>query len=667
MERIGKYEVQEVLGRGGMGVVYKAIDPAIGRTVALKVLPPGSNSAESRERFLREARAAGRLQHPNIVVIHDLGEEAGSLYIAMEYLEGRTLADRVAEKGAPDIGGVLELMAQVARGLHYAHERGVVHRDIKPANILVTNEGLAKILDFGIARAGDQRMTKTGQVMGTVFYMSPEQINGQAVDGRSDVFSAGVVLYELLTGDVPFEADSTGATMMRILTAPTPPLSARQPLSPPVLDEIIARALAKKAEDRYASAAEFAQALTDAKLLVPAPKLPATVRASSPPPPSASRTVPPQSEAATVVHQAERFPVVTSPQFVSDLERASAESGAAAARALESSSIASTVPVSADAPWRWWHLFWPTGASLTGAKVGCRFSAGVALLLCPLSGLLLIASLDKHGTEDVRLTLVGGIAFVSYAFCGALLLRYSRIAAVGTVLLAAWMGFIEFVVRNGHANLPTALIATTCFLMPMLPALRGAFLHHRLRQERGIELGKHSRLGWTITGLLYASLLIAVVALFLVRNSSVAVAAVDTAPAPPVANEVRRATYNGTLTNHDVSKTAPFWLSARWFSDDSFHGCAALLPPLYGSGTVTGSGKDAPYKFTIESNTMTIDFEGTKQGDAIHGTYVVKIKPGVEPSGGAPRVQYGDWSLSPSDPDYAGLALENCPEEYTAQ
>jgi serine/threonine-protein kinase len=196
MERVGKFEIVEELGRGGMGVVYKAIDPGIGRTVALKVLPPaGTQSPELRERFLREARAAGRLQHPNIVVIHEIGEDHGNLFIAMEYLEGETLAQRISrEQGKPQVGDVLDIMAQVARGLSYAHERGVVHRDIKPANILVTMDGTAKILDFGIARAGDQRMTKTRPVMATIFYMSPEQINGQKIDGRSDLFSAGIVL-----------------------------------------------------------------------------------------------------------------------------------------------------------------------------------------------------------------------------------------------------------------------------------------------------------------------------------------------------------------------------------------------------------------------------------------------------------------------------------------
>ncbi|MDP9268089.1 MAG: serine/threonine-protein kinase [Acidobacteriota bacterium] len=268
MQRFGRYEVVEKVGSGGMGVVYKAADPSIDRTVALKVLPAGDNgSAELRARFQREARAAGRLQHPNIVVIYDIGEQDGSLYIAMEFLEGQTLADRIATQiGPPDVSATVDIMAQVARGLHYAHERGVVHRDIKPANILVTREGIAKILDFGIARAaGDQRITKTLQVMGTVFYMSPEQINGQQLDGRSDIFSAGIVLYELLTGAVPFEADSTGATMMKILTAAVPPLSGRVPVSPGVLDDLLHTALAKKPEERFVSAANFAKALDAAK------------------------------------------------------------------------------------------------------------------------------------------------------------------------------------------------------------------------------------------------------------------------------------------------------------------------------------------------------------------------------------------------------------------
>jgi|GEM_PF-5699018 len=260
--RFGKYQLLELLGTGGMGAVYKAVDPHIGRTVALKLLAPGmQQNAELRERFLREARAAGRLQHPNIVVIHDLGEEAGELYIAMEFLEGETLAEQLKQRRSLPVPEAVEVMAQVAKGLHYAHERGVVHRDVKPHNIMITRDGLAKIVDFGIARAGDQRLTKTGQVMGTVFYMSPEQINGRPLDGRSDVFSAGVVLYEMLTGRVPFEGESTGATMMKIIMEPTPPLRMLAPLSPPELEKVVMTALAKQPDERYASAAAFAKAL----------------------------------------------------------------------------------------------------------------------------------------------------------------------------------------------------------------------------------------------------------------------------------------------------------------------------------------------------------------------------------------------------------------------
>lgn len=261
--RVGKFEIQEVLGRGGMGVVYKALDPAIDRAVALKVLPPEHlQSAELRERFLREARAAGKLQHPNVVVIYDRGEDDGNLYIAMEFLDGQTLDKRIAaHRGPPDVPAALDIMTQIARGLEYAHRRGVVHRDIKPANILVTRDGTAKILDFGIAHAGDQSITQAGQVVGTVFYMSPEQLDGQQLDGRSDIFSAGVVLYELLTGEVPFRAENVGATIAQILTAPTPLLSARVPPLSPVLDELVVTALAKKPEGRFASAGAFAMAL----------------------------------------------------------------------------------------------------------------------------------------------------------------------------------------------------------------------------------------------------------------------------------------------------------------------------------------------------------------------------------------------------------------------
>ena len=260
--QVGKYQILEQLGAGGMGTVYKALDPALGRTVALKLLSPGlQRDPAARERFLREARSAGGLQHPNIVVVHDLGEQAGELYIAMELLAGDTLTARLERRGPFPVPEALDVMTQIANALHYAHERGVIHRDVKPQNILVTNEGVAKLVDFGIARAGDQRLTRTGQVVGTVFYMSPEQINGKPLDGRSDQFSAAVVLYELLTGKVPFEGESTGATMMKIISEPMPPLGTSAPLAPPELETIIGTALAKDPAARFPTAAAFAKAL----------------------------------------------------------------------------------------------------------------------------------------------------------------------------------------------------------------------------------------------------------------------------------------------------------------------------------------------------------------------------------------------------------------------
>ncbi|MDP9266916.1 MAG: protein kinase [Acidobacteriota bacterium] len=263
MQTIGKYEVLEVIGHGGMGVVYRARDAAIGRHVALKVMGAAlAQQGELRERFLREARAAGNLQHPNIVVIYDLGEDNGAPYIAMEYLAGEPL-DKALAANTLTTKAKLEIFALICDGLHFAHQSGVIHRDVKPANVILPTKGGAKLVDFGIARTGDAGITRTGMMIGTVAYMAPEQLKAKPVDARSDVFSAGAMLYEMLAGKLPFEGESTAETMMRILQEEPPELKAEGVVSPQSLAKLVGRALEKEPADRYQTAREFGEAVRD--------------------------------------------------------------------------------------------------------------------------------------------------------------------------------------------------------------------------------------------------------------------------------------------------------------------------------------------------------------------------------------------------------------------
>lgn len=263
---IDRYELQEILGRGAMGVVYLARDPAIGRVVALKTIqiPEGVEEherGESLERFAREARAAGLLSHPNIVTVYDVGDLGagdGTSYIAMEFVEGRTLRQMVPHGERLDAEQVLDIAMQVARGLDYAHRRGVVHRDVKPANILVREDGLVKLADFGVARLDTfSELTRTGESVGSPSYIAPEMLRGEAVDGRADIFSLGVLVYELLTGRKPFTGDSLASLYQQTLAAtPRPPSSVNPDVSPE-WDEVVSRMLAKRPADRYAGAAQL--------------------------------------------------------------------------------------------------------------------------------------------------------------------------------------------------------------------------------------------------------------------------------------------------------------------------------------------------------------------------------------------------------------------------
>ena len=216
--RIGRYVITGRIGRGGMGMVYRGLDEALEREVAVKTLhAEGTLDADSRRRFEVEAKAAARLQHPNIVTVYELGEDRGLPFIAMELLPGVDL-EALLRSGEPlPLVEKLDVVAQVCRGLAYAHERGIVHRDIKPSNMRLLEDGTAKIMDFGIAKLGGTHLTKTGMMVGTVHYMSPEQVRGKPLDGRSDVFSVGVILYEMLAGERPFRAEGPTQVLYKIV------------------------------------------------------------------------------------------------------------------------------------------------------------------------------------------------------------------------------------------------------------------------------------------------------------------------------------------------------------------------------------------------------------------------------------------------------------------
>jgi len=256
--RIGKYDIIEVLGRGGMGVVYKAKDPHLGRLVAIKMTGGVGDNPELVSRFFREAQSTASLQHPNIVTVYELGDCGGNPYLVMEYLEGHSLDAIIGSKRALNVIEQLDIMLAVCRGLDYAHQRKIIHRDIKPANIVVLKDGSVKLVDFGIAHIVGRKLTMPGQVIGSFNYMSPEQINSKPIDTRTDIFSAGIVLYQLLTKALPFQAENTAATLMKIVHEPPPPLAQFLNVYPPELETILQRALAKDREERYQTVEEFA-------------------------------------------------------------------------------------------------------------------------------------------------------------------------------------------------------------------------------------------------------------------------------------------------------------------------------------------------------------------------------------------------------------------------
>ena len=262
ISQLGRYEVLGELGQGAMGVVYKAKDPLIDRVVAIKTINLGlalDEKEEYEERFYQEAKAAGRLNHPNIVTIYDVGRSGEVAYIAMEFLQGRELRDIMNESGALSVDRVLDIAAQVAQGLAYAHEHDIVHRDVKPSNIMVIRDGHVKITDFGIARMASSAVrTQTGMVLGSPKYMSPEQVMGKSIDQRSDIFSLGVMLYEMLSGQTPFKGENVNAIMYQTLNAVPAPPNTLNPDVPEMINFIVAKALAKGVDDRYQDAKDFA-------------------------------------------------------------------------------------------------------------------------------------------------------------------------------------------------------------------------------------------------------------------------------------------------------------------------------------------------------------------------------------------------------------------------
>ena len=274
--KLGRYAIQSELGRGAMGVVYKATDTALERTVAVKTVNMSleRDGAEKYEaRFYQEARAAGSLNHPNIVTVYDVGKEGNVAYMAMEFIEGAELRSLLAEGRALPVSQAVSIAAQVAEGLAYAHEHGVVHRDVKPANIMVLTDGPVKITDFGIARmrANTDELTQSGMMLGSPKYMSPEQVIGKRADHRSDIFSLGVIVYEMLTGNAPFSGENVTALMYQIVNFAPPAPSAVNPAAPELLNFIVAKMLAKPLEERYQSAQDLANDLRNCERQIAAP------------------------------------------------------------------------------------------------------------------------------------------------------------------------------------------------------------------------------------------------------------------------------------------------------------------------------------------------------------------------------------------------------------
>src|SRR5690349_16587670 len=319
---LGRYKIISEIGQGAMGVVYKAVDPIIDRTVAIKTSNLNLSKTELEEyeaRFQQEIKAAGRLNHPNIVTIYDVGKTDQVAYMAMEYLEGQELKDMIASGNLPQADVVVDIIAQVADGLSFAHQQDIVHRDVKPSNIMVLKNSLAKITDFGIARLPNSAVkTMTGLILGSPRYMSPEQVIGKTIDARSDIFSLGVVLYEALTGVAPFDGDNVNAIMYATVNTTPPPPSSHNRQIPTMLDLIVAKAMAKLLEDRYQTIREFADDLREARRQMDSGRPATALKASTAPPPSQPRMTPVEK----LLADTSTFPLGTEKATVKDEEPA---------------------------------------------------------------------------------------------------------------------------------------------------------------------------------------------------------------------------------------------------------------------------------------------------------------------------------------------------------
>src|SRR5579862_9885364 len=311
LTKAGRYEIVGELGRGSMGVVYQGFDPMIGRTVAIKTmlvegLPP-SEFEEYKQRFQREAQAAGILTHPNIVTVYDFGEDNGVLFLAMEFLEGKSIQQLVEKHNIMPVETLVPMYEQICSALDHAHQHKIVHRDVKPANIMILESGLVKVTDFGIAKVMSMGMTQAGQILGTPNYMSPEQVKGRQVDGRSDIFSLGVILYELVTGEKPFGGQNITTVIYKIINEdPIPPRQLDATIHPG-LSFVISKSLAKNADERYQTCRQLAEDLRNYKnlgssgapnatVVIKVPPLQpqaAEIVAPPPPPPRPVRPSPP--------------------------------------------------------------------------------------------------------------------------------------------------------------------------------------------------------------------------------------------------------------------------------------------------------------------------------------------------------------------------------------
>ena len=340
---LGRYKIISEIGQGAMGVVYKAVDPIIDRTVAIKTINLNLSRQELEEyeaRFQQEIKAAGRLNHPNIVTIYDVGKTESVAYMAMEFLEGNELKDMIASGNLPGADQVVDIIAQVADGLWFAHQQDIVHRDVKPSNIMVMKGGIAKITDFGIARLPNSAVkTMTGLILGSPRYMSPEQVIGKAIDARSDIFSLGVVLYEALTGIAPFDGDNVNAIMYSTVNTTPPAPSSHNRSLPPMLDLIAAKAMAKLLEDRYQSVKELSEDLREVRRQMDASRPAAALKATTAPPPvrpSSPPIIPP-----------ERVDTATIPMHAGATKEKDDESGKALALAKTFDSFDATLRLAA--------------------------------------------------------------------------------------------------------------------------------------------------------------------------------------------------------------------------------------------------------------------------------------------------------------------------------